>query len=179
MYYQKADDETRSHGNFWLSQVLNAQKPSEQDLVWQKIWDLWKWRINIATTSNDKSRFTKEISDFSRLLKNIPFDLSQVHSILEEALKFKPNGFAIEEIIKYLGENCERYPDLAILLLHKIVLANQTVYILPDAKVSVERILTFAINAGNDLEAIAIEIINIFGERGDYSWRLLLDGRKE
>jgi hypothetical protein len=179
LYYQKADDETRSHGNFWLSQVLDAQKPSPQDTVWQKIWALWQWRIEKVTTSDDRSDYVKEIANFSRLLKNVPLDLSELHSIIEKTIKFKPDGYEIEEIIKYLGKNCEKYPRSAVLILHEIVLSNQIQYLLEDAKGAVERMLNFAMDADYDSKAKAIEIINIFGERGDYSWRPLLDKSRE
>lgn len=175
LYYQKANDETRSHGNFWLSQVLEAQKPSAQDALWQKIWSLWQWRIEKATSSADSNNYTKEISSFCRLLKNVPSDLSEIHSIIGQTLKFKPGGFEIEEIIKYLGKNCEKYPSLAILALHEIVLSNQFSYLLEEAKNAIERTLAFAMDADDDSRATAVEIINIFGERGDYSWRPLLD----
>jgi hypothetical protein len=179
LYYQKAGDETRSHGNFWLSQVLDAQKPSAEDTTWKKIWSLWQWRIEVAVNSIDKSIFIKEVTDFSRLLKNVPVDLQQMKAALEESLKFKPNGFAIEEIIKYLGRNCQEYPALAISILHKIVLSNQIVYILDDTKKAVEQILVAAFRVDDDSKEKAIDVINIFGERGDYSWRPLLEKSKE
>ena len=179
LYYQRTDDETRSRGNFWLSQALEAQRPLAQDELWQKIWSLWQWRIEKATSSADSNNYTKEISSFSRLLKNVPSDLSEIRSVIEQTLKFKPGGFEIEEIIKYLGKNCEKYPNLAILILHDIVLSNQISYLLEDAKSAVERTLTFAMDADNDSRVKAIEVINIFGERGDYSWRPLLDKSRE
>lgn len=174
LFYQKVDDETRSHGNFWLSQVLDTQKPSAQDATWQKIWNLWQWRLQEATASNEKSNYSKEISSFSRLMKNVPLELSELYSIIEQTLEFKTDGFEIEEIIKYLGKNCEKYPRLAVLLLHKIILSNQQLYLLEDAKKGTEKTLIAAMGADDDSKTKAIEIINIFGERGDYSWRPLL-----
>jgi hypothetical protein len=179
LYYQKADDETRSHGNFWLSQVLDAQKPSSQDATWQKIWNLWQWRLQEATASNEKSNYSKEISSFSRLMKNVPLELSELYPIIEQTLEFKTDGFEIEEILKYLGKNCEKHPRFAILILHKVILSNQQLYLLEDAKKGTEKTLISAMGADDDSKAKAIEIINVFGERGDYSWRPLLDKSRE
>ncbi len=148
LYYQKADDDTRSHGNFWLSQALDAQKPSAQDAIWKKIWNLWQWRLQEATASTEKNNYFKEISSFSRLMKNVPLELPELHLIIKQTLEFKPNGFEIEEIIKYLGKNCENHPGLAILLLHIIVISDQQMYLRDDAKKGTENIIISAMMGG-------------------------------
>jgi len=174
LYYQKADDETRSYGNFWLSQVLGSQQPSAENIIWQKIWGLWQWRIEEATQSNSRDNYSKEITNFSRLLKHCPLDLEELNPIIEQTLTFKFNGFEAGEIIDYLGKNSENFPGLAISNLQKIILSSQEFYILEDTKKSIEQILTSAMNADDNSKTNAIEIINVFGERGDYSWRHLL-----
>jgi hypothetical protein len=175
LYYQKADDETRSGGNFWLSQALASQQPSAEDLVWQKIWSLWQWRVEKSIASDDRSIFTKEINNFCRLLKNTPLELPELYSILQRTLEFKPKGFEVQLIIEYLGENCEKYPDLAVSMLHEIVLSRQILYLVTDTEKSVEKIIMSVVDADKEAKAKAIEIINIFGEHGDYKWRPFLD----
>ena len=178
LYYQMADDETRSHGNFWLSQVLASQQPSAEDMVWQKIWGVWQWRIEEATKSDNRNNYTKEIVNFSRLLKHVPLNLEELNPVIEQTLTFNFSGFEAGEIIDYLGKHSEKFPNLAISNLQKIVLSSQELYILEDAKKSIDQILTSAMNADDASKAKAIEIINIFGERGDYSWRRLLEAAK-
>ena len=179
LYYQNADDETRSHGAFWLSQVLDSQKPSTQDALWQKIWILWQSRIKTASASNDKNKYSKEMSSFCRLFKNTPLDLSYLYSLIQQTLEFNINGFEVGEVINYLGNNSEKYAGLAISCLYKIVLAGQNLFLVEIAQNGIRQILTSAMSAGDDLSEKAIEIINIFGERGDYSWRSLLDLSKK
>jgi hypothetical protein len=180
LYYRKADDETRSHGNLWLSQVLDTQRPSAKDMIWQKIWSLWQWRIAEAASSDNRSNYTKEIPSFSRLLKNAPLDLSELHPVIEQTLEFKIHGFEAHEIIKYLGNNAENYPDLAVVILNQILLSNQELYFLDDGKEAVEKILAVAIGGtDSNSKEKAIELINLFGERGDYSWRPLLNRLSE
>jgi len=179
LYYKTADDETRSHGNFWLSQAMEAQKPSVQDAVWQRIWSLWQWRIEEATTSENRSNYVKEISNFCRLLKHVPLDLSEMYPVLQRTLGFIAKGYELGLIINYLGDNCEKYPDLAVSLLNEIVLYGQSFYLLDDIKNSVRKIITSVLHADLESKAKAIEIINIFGERGNYEWRPLLDGLRE
>jgi hypothetical protein len=178
LYYQKADDETRSHGNFWLSKVLESQQPSAEDIIWKKVWNLWQWRIEEAVQSNNRDNYSKEIANFSRFLKHCPLDLEELNSVIEQTLTFKLNGFEAGEIIDYLGRYSEKFPSLAISNLQKIVLSSQEFYILEDTKKRIEQILISAMNADDTSKAKAIEIINKFGERGDYSWRRLLEMAK-
>jgi hypothetical protein len=175
LFYQKANDDTRSQGVFWLSQVLGGQKPSEQDELWKKIWDLWQWRIQKATESDDQSGYTNEIPNFMRLLKNVPLELPEIYSILQKTLNFKTKGFEIQQLIEYLGEKCDKHPDLAVSLLHEIVRSGQEFYLLDDTKKSVEKILSSASHSDSETKSNAVDIINIFGERGDYSWRSYLE----
>ncbi len=175
LYYQKASDEIRSGGNFWLSQVLASQKPSAEDRIWQKIWGLWQWRVEEARSSEDRSGFDKEIANFCRLLQNTPLELPELYSMLQRILEFKIEGFEVELIIEYLGANCEKHPNLAIAMLHEIVLSGQNFYLITDTEKSVEKIFTSVIHAGNEAKTKAIEIINIFGDRRDYKWRPFLD----
>jgi hypothetical protein len=66
-YYDKASDEVRSHGNFWLSKALEAQRPSDEDETWIRMWSLWQWRVAEALDADDKDKYQKEIVSFSRL----------------------------------------------------------------------------------------------------------------
>jgi len=174
LYYQKADDEARSHGNFWLGQVLGSQQPSAKDIIWTKIWDLWQWRVRQAIQSKNRDDYSKEITSFSRLLMHCPLNLEELNSVIEQTLMFKLNGFEAGEIIKYLAKNSDKFPRFAVSNLQKMIFSSQEFYILDDTKKSIEQILSLAMNADDDSKAKAIEIINVFGERGDYSWRSLL-----
>ncbi|MEO7841219.1 MAG: hypothetical protein ABIU06_17905, partial [Anaerolineales bacterium] len=149
--------------------------PSAQDKVWLKIWSLWQWRIEEATKSEDRSSYVKEITNFCRLLKNTPLELPELYSMLQQTLEFKAEGYEVQLIIEYLGENCEKHPGLAVSMLHEIVLSGQSFYIITDTESNIEKIFTSTIKADRDAKAKAVEIINIFGERGDYKWRSLLD----
>lgn len=175
LYYQKADDETRSHGNFWLSKVLESQQPSAEAVIWKKIWNLWQWRIEDATKSNNSDNYSNEITNFSRLLRYCPLNLEELNSVIEQTLAFKLNGFEAGEIIDYLGKNSEKFPSLAVSNLQKIILSNQEFYIIEDTKINIEQILTAAMKADEESKTKAAEIINTFGERGDYNWRRLLE----
>lgn len=175
LYYQNADDEARSHGNFWLSKALEAQKPTKEDARWIKIWELWQWRLAGATAAEDQNDYIKEIADFLRMLKNVPLELPEMHSVLQQSLSFMSDGYHLHLIIDYLGENCERHPELAVSLLHRIKTSGLSFYMTTDTRGNVEKILKSAITADKETKNKAVEIINTLGEQGDYSWRALLD----
>ena len=143
--------------------------------MWQKIWRLWQWRIEEAISSEDRSIFAKEIANFCRLLKNTPLELPELYSTLQRTLEFKIEGFEVQLIIEYLGENSEKHPDLAVAVLHEIVSSGRSFYLVTGTEKSVERIFTSAAHAHKEAKAKAVEIINIFGERGDYKWRPFLN----
>jgi hypothetical protein len=175
-YHEKASDEIRSHGVFWLSQVLETQKPVVNDKTWTKIWDLWQWRLEVALDSEDKAEFTKEISDYLRLVKNVPFDLNELFDTLQHTLEFMHRqGFEIGLLIDYLGNQCEQYPDLAVDLLHQVLLQSKDFYLLPDTKEDIAKIFEAAEGASPESIQKVIDIVNVFGKRGDYSWRPWLD----
>lgn len=178
MYYLKADDDIRSRGNFWLSQVLESQKPSAEDDSWNKIWKLWQWRLEELSTVDDRSKYKKEITSFCRFLKNTPLDLQNLYPVLKQTLDYKATDYEFHLIIEYLGKNCEIFPSLAIILLHEIVLTRHSLYFPTDIKNIIEKILYTSMNTDRKTKDKAIEIINVFGEHGYYDWRPLLDKLK-
>lgn len=175
VYFDVSDDETRSQGNFWLSKIMESERPSEDDATWRRIWKLWQWRLKEATAAKDQAAYVKEISSFCRLLKYVPLTLPELYRTLEQTLEFAKTGFELQLIIEYLGMNSELSPDLATSLLHEIVLSDRSLFLTTDTRSNVERILTVAVDADNKTKAMAIEIINVLGQRGDYEWRPLLD----
>ena len=86
--FDNANDEIRSHGVFWLSQSVGPQKPGESNKIWDKVWDLWQWRMDVALAAKNKEKFTQEISDYLRLLKHTPLDLGELYDTLKHTLAF-------------------------------------------------------------------------------------------
>ncbi|MDO9128343.1 MAG: hypothetical protein Q7U34_00605, partial [Anaerolineales bacterium] len=69
--------------------------------------------------------------------------------------------------------------DLAVSLLNEIVLSDRSLYLVDNTRKSIRKIFTSALHTDLETKAKIIEIINVFGERGDYEWRPLLDGLRE
>jgi len=178
LYFKNSSDETRSHGNFWLSKVLEAQQPSHDDETWTKIWNLWQWRLEEANSTRDKSDFTKEVTSFCRLLKHIPLGLEEMYPVLLQTIEYKAIRFELVLVIEYLGKNSKEYPEKAISMLNEIVLSSRDFYMTSDTREQVRVILESSITADNKTKEKAVGIINLFGEQGDYEWRPLLEKLK-
>jgi hypothetical protein len=177
LYYESTDDETRSHGNFWLSQFLQAQKPSAENEAWKRIWALWQRRIGAAADSEDKPKFQMEISSFSRLLDNVPVELDVLAPTLSDMIDFQGHGhYEVLKIMEYIARNAGRHVRQAVGLLHKIVSNNLLPYLTEKNRQGIRDILEQAKSSDDgQVRQQAVEIINILGELGEYEWRSLLD----
>jgi len=175
-YYQKSDDKSRSHGVFWLSQVLETQKPKEEDDIWIKTWNLWKWRLEVLASQNAIESNQEEISSFSRFLKSVPIEFSEVYPVLNETLRYIWRDFEVGLVINYLVENSNNYPELTNSILLEMIKSRKELYIRDKIIDSVRHILSSAIEGNQKSKKIAIETINILGElEGVYELRPLLE----
>ena len=175
-YYEKASDEVRSHGNFWLSKALEAQRPSKEDETWIRIWSLWQWRVAEALEADDKDKYQKEIVSFNRLLENVPLELDTLYPVLSQTLEFKGKDyFEFVGIIEYLAKNAEKHIKCAAGLLHEILRRKLVPYLTSDNRNNIQQILE-QVRDSNDPEARrqGVEIVNILAEWGDYEWRIFL-----
>ncbi|MCJ7623443.1 MAG: hypothetical protein MUO76_08055 [Anaerolineaceae bacterium] len=78
-------------------------------------------------------------------------------------------------IVDYLGKNSEQFTDLAVFMFHEIVSSGRGLSFTTETRNNAEKILNAAKNADRETKDKAIEIVNIYGERGDYGWRSWLD----
>jgi len=175
LLYEKADDDSRAGGAFWLSQVLGEKKRKSEDTVWLRIRDFWKWRLQNAKLKADKSIYRKEIASYTRLLANAPIDLAEAEPLINQMLEFEADGFELHEIVKYLAQESEKHPDSAVSVLR--VIFEREFYMTTSAENSMKIVLENGVeNATQPESRLQIkEIVNILGERGEYKWRYLLE----
>lgn len=173
-FFIYAPDPFRANGVFWLSKVLETQKPTADDLVWKKCWELWQERL-INAEAQEISQNTQEISQYTRWLQNCPVDLEYLYPTLCQMVKYLHDGFHARQLASYIAEHCERSPLEAVSLLQMIIISAKESWWTPEDK-DEEKILHMAITSGNDnARQIAREVINYRGERGDFRWKQLLD----
>ena len=174
LFYTNAPDAIRAQGIFWLSQVLGNDKPSSDDVLWKKCWDLWQKRLEIAETQ-DISQNTQEISDYMRWLEHAPVGLDILYSNLRSSIKYLHDSFDVRQLIEYTGKNCDHFPIEAVSLLQMSILSAKESWWSPKAE-DEEKILKAAMLSGKEeAKRVAIEVINYRGEQGDFRWKNLLD----
>jgi len=175
-FYSKASDDVRSRGVFWMSQLFGESKQGKDTVLWGRIWDLWQWRIQSAVENEGQGEFSKELSDYLRILPSVPLNLGELYDTLKTTFGFmKSRGFDIGNVLKYLAEQSEEFTNLAVDLLHEIIVKFKDFYILPENRENIKTILDRAQSTSDETEEKVIEIVNTFGERGDYSWRPWLE----
>ncbi len=174
LFFKNAPDAIRAQGVFWLSQVLGNDKPSADDILWKKCWMLWQKRLEFAETQ-EVVHNTQEVSDYLRWLVNSPVELDILFPTLQISVKYLHDGFDARQLIEYASKQCDQYPFYAVTILQMAILSAKEVWWTPKDE-DEEQILRAAMASKNEeARKIAIGIINYRGERGDFSWKYLLE----
>ncbi len=172
-FFSNATDEVRASGVFWLSKVLENEENS-QNGVWAKCWSLWQNRLAFAETQ-EVSANKQELSNYMRWLENCPAGLDILYPTLKKSIKYLDDQFDVRQLTSYLAEYAPEYSHQAAELLQMAILTVKEAW-WHSEKEDMEIILRSAIES-KDLEArrIAIEIINYWGENGNFYWKFLLE----
>jgi hypothetical protein len=174
LFFDNASDQIRAQAIFWLSKVLEDEKSKENSDLWQRCWKLWQTRLEKAETE-EVSKNEQEISDYMRWLVSAPMTLDQLYKPLKKSIKYFQDRFDVMQLLDYAVEYCEQSPLEAVSLLRQTISSAKELWWRVDEKVE-ENILRAAMTSGDDkAREIAINVINLRGEQGDYQWRELLD----
>jgi len=174
LFFQFAPDQLRAQGIAWLGDVLKNHQPSHEDPLWKKFEMLWLNRLDFAETQ-DSMLNSQEISEYMRWLKYCPLELGDLFPVLETTIKYLHDGYDVKLMNEFAAANCEKYPLEAVKLLSKSILSAQEYWWQPKDE-DEEKILRIAMVSGNaDARQIAIDVINLRGEQGDFQWKSLLD----
>lgn len=71
LFLRKAPPDTRGRA-IWIVWNTLKQETNKIDRLWPKIKDLWKWRVDVASSSNHSTDFDGEMAWFLRLLEFAP-----------------------------------------------------------------------------------------------------------
>jgi hypothetical protein len=174
LFYANAPSPMCASGIFWLSKVLENEKPSADEALWKKCWDLWQNRLRYAEKQG-ASQNTQEISNYMRWLDHCPVELDVLYPTLYLTVKYLHNGFDVRQLTSYAAKYCEKFPLEAATLLQNTILSAKEPWWAPEEK-DEEKILRVAMTSGNrEATKIASEVINYRGEQGDFRWKELLD----
>ncbi len=174
LFFANAPDVIRASGIFWLSKVLENEKPSIEDELWKSCWSLWQNRLNFAETQ-EVTQNAHEISDYTRWLDYCPLELDDLFPTLHKMVKYLRDSFDARQLIAYAAGQCENFPFEAVTLLQMTILSAKESWWAPKDE-DEEKILRFAMASEDEnAKQIAVEVINYRGERGDFRWKQLLD----
>lgn len=174
LFYENAPDGLRAQAIFWLSKVLENEKPAIDSPLWLKCWSLWKNRFEYAE-KQEPVQNGQEISDYMRWLEYCPLSLDVLFPMLFNSIKYFQDSYDVMQITKYAAKYCELSPVEAITLLHNCITTAKELWWNPEEEVE-RNILTVALKSKNgEAKGIAIDLINYHGEKGDYRWKDLLE----
>jgi hypothetical protein len=174
LFFENASDSIRATGVFWLSKVMEGQKPKAKDELWQKLWALWQNRIRRAEEL-DPSESSQEISDYMRWLEYCPEGMDVLFPLLRLSVKYLNDGFDVQQLTAYAAKYCQKFPFEAVTLLQDTILSAKEPWWAPKDE-DEEAILRAAMASDvPDARRIALEVINFRGERGDFRWKRLIE----
>jgi len=175
--YDRATDEVRGRAGFWLGEALEELAPKAGAETWERLHDLWTWRINEAVDDAGERGFQDEISSYMRWLPHVPLNLAQLEVPLFASIPFIKEGFFRLRLLEFAAKWASEFPLIAARLLERILPAQEWGFS-TIAVESVRTILGMAV-ASKDDEAreVAVRVINDLGGRGDFRWKELLPER--
>ncbi len=174
LLFQNASDEVRSQVVFWLCQILENEKPKEEDDLWKKCWDLWQHRVEEAE-NEDPSKNSLEISNYTRWLESSPIAFEVIYPTLLKSIKYFHINHQSNILIKFAADNCNKFPLEAVILLQETVCKKKESWWNLEEE-NEESILKHALQSKiPEARELAVEIINFQGEQGDFRWKKLLN----
>jgi hypothetical protein len=184
-FLQVASDELRAAFVRGLGSSLAAETevPPEH---WSRMRSYWEERTRVPCYIPRGYQMEQEISAFVSWVHGVPEDLHSLAPLLRPSIQHLVTGRDAHNLLAYLSEQSESHPLLAtemlrLLLDREAVLARgpdvNRVYLI-GAEQHIGTILENAMGAEDAARESAISLINSLGERGDYTYRELLEPRQ-
>jgi len=173
-FYRCAPDRVRGHAIWFLWRVLQGQKLGKGADLWLKMRRLWETRVAAASEVTVPNEIREELSSYAWWLKDTPENLDELYALLEPIVPYLEVGTQGRHFLEYLAEQAKVFPTKASLLLLKMAReVSDNIYL---SREELVRQILEAANSSNEAEAKenVREIVNLFGEQGDYRYRDLL-----
>ena len=172
--YDRATDEVRGRAGFWLGKALEQFAPKVDDRPWERLYDLWIWRVNEAVDHAAERAFTDEISSYMRWLPHVPLNLAQLEVPLFQSIPFVKEGFFRLRLLEFAAKWATEHPLIAVRLLERTLPAQEWGFSTLAVE-SVRSILGTAASSKDEVaREVAVRVINDLGERGDFRWKEFL-----
>jgi hypothetical protein len=177
LFFGKAPADTRGSAIWILWNTLKS-RPDEKTRLWPKAREIWRWRIDVASSNNHSNEFDSELSWFPYLLEFAPETetITSIWPLLEGILphlgRARRFGSEWEEIEKYLLREIEKEPLKVIRfyrLMHEI--AGRPAWFLEHNE---KTILEVGLSHIESRDA-TLSLIDLISSMGDLSYRDLYE----
>lgn len=175
LFFASAPASLRRHAVWFLWRVLDDDKPTAESELWGRLRKVWESRAAVAARSGDVEEFSTELSAFAWWLRCIPEDLPALYDLVECTVRFLGDDLHTRDVLEYLTNQAPQYPAFACRLLALAVEGASDIWQFRRNE-QVRQVLQAGICSGEmEAKQIAREVVDLIGERGDYSYRDLLD----
>lgn len=176
-FFSKAPADTRGSA-IWILWNTFKSRPNEKTRLWPKAREIWRWRIDVASSNNHSNDFDTELAWFPHLLEFAPETetITSIWPLLEGILphlgRARRFGSEWEEIEKYLLREIETEPLKVIRfyrLMHEI--AGRPAWFLEHN----ERTLLEVGLSHIESRDATLSLIDLISSMGDLSYRELYE----
>jgi hypothetical protein len=183
-FLQVASDELRAAFVRGLGSSLGLEDdvPPEH---WNRMRDFWQTRTQALPNAPSGYGMDQELSAFVSWVRGVPEDLDILAPLLRVSTEHLVTGHDARDLLAYLSDQSRSHPlhavrMLRVLLDREAVLARgpdpDKIYLI-GAEQHIWTILENAMGAEDAARELAVSLINLLGERGDYTYRQLLKPR--
>ena len=173
-FWENASDELRGHVMDFIGRNLKSlEEPLAPDAE-ERLRALWTARYEVASAAADKDLFREEISGFGWWFASEQFDeewISQQYLLaLEFGSKTRTHHFVADRLVHLVNH----HPSEALQILSKIIDLDQPSWIVMGSRDDIFSILRTALQADEQSQKTAREIINRLVARGNAEYAGLL-----
>jgi hypothetical protein len=184
LFLEVSSDELRAAFVRGLGSSLAAETgvPPEH---WSRMRSYWEARTRVPYHIPRGYEMEQEMSAFVSWVRGVPEDLHSLAPLLRPSIEHLATGHDAHDLLAYLSGQSVRYPLLATKMLRLLLDREAALARGPDvnriyligAEQHIWKILENAMAADRAARQSAISVINMLGERGDYTYRELLRPR--
>jgi hypothetical protein len=177
LFFSKAPPDTRGSA-IWILLNTFKSRSDERERLWPKAREIWKWRVDVASSNNNSTDFDAEMSWFPHLLEFVPATESMasiwplLEGILPHIRRTRRFGSEWEEIEKYLLREIEKEPVKVIRfyrLMHEV--AGRPTWFLENNE---KTLLEIGLKHKESRDA-TLSLIDLIGSMGDLRYRELYE----
>ena len=173
LLFTEAPRSARLYFLWALGRGLHDVKLARDDPAWLRLRALWEARV-LGTDPDDES-VQEEASRLAWWLEVLPESLAESFPLVRATAERMRSEMHVSDVVDYLASQSAQWPAEATQVLDVLTarpVPSQFLGLRPE---KIRMILQSALRADAASQALAIEIVNRFGQRGDHRFRDLLE----